>query len=182
MTVPDASTSPARTELPSVTRRLGITPRMRALAACVPFGTRVFVDVGSNHCILPIAVLRAGRAQRCVGVDSSQAAVFDARRRLRRVRMDQRVDLCVGDGLLPIGGDEVDVVCIAGLGPRVVTSLLERGVARLVAAQVRLVLNPFGGSAAPREWLSANGFALREDLLVAERGRSYTILVAERSA
>lgn len=182
MNVPDASPSPPPVELPPITRRLGITPRMRALAECVPFGTRVFVDVGTNHCILPIAVLRDGRVQRCIAVDSSQAVVADARRRLRRAGLHARVDVCVGDGLLPIAGEDVDVVCVAGLGPRVVTSILEQGLAQLPAAPVRLVLNPFGGSAAPRAWLAANGFVLREDLEVAERGRSYTILVAERQA
>ncbi|HEX5052846.1 MAG TPA: class I SAM-dependent methyltransferase [Planctomycetota bacterium] len=170
----------ARAELPPITRRLGVTPRLRALAACVPHGTRVFADVGTNHGILPIAVLRAGRAQRCVAIDRSASALADTRRRLRRCRCDERVDLRLGDGLAALAPEEFDVVCMAGLGPRAMVAMLERDRQRLLAQRVRLVLNPIGGCAAPRAFLAAHGFELVAEAAVAERGRSYTILVAER--
>jgi len=167
-------------DLPPITRRLGIAARMRALAACVPPGTRVFADVGTDHGILPIAVLRQQRAQRCIAIDRSVAALAETRRRLRRGGCAERIELRAGDGLAPIAPDEIDVVCIAGLGPRTMASILEAGLPRLRGARVRLVLNPFGGSDAPRAFLAAHGFALITDTTVAERGRSYTILVAER--
>lgn len=171
----------ARTLSP-ITRRLGITPRIRALAACVPHGTRVFADVGTNHAILPIAVLREARAQRCIATDSSAPALADALRRLRRSRCTERVELRLGDGLAPLGAADVDVLCIAGLGPHTMVAILAAGFDRLWEQGVRLVLNPFGSSAAPRAFLAAQGCALHADLAVSERGRSYTILVADLGA
>ncbi len=165
--------------LSPITRRLGVTPRIRALAGCVPHGTRVFADVGTNHAILPIAVLRAQRAQHCIATDDSEPALADALRRLRRVRCTEQVELRHGDGLGPLGADDFDVLCIAGLGPRTMVGILERGWSRLLDRRVRLVLNPFGGSEVPRAFLAANGCTLHADLTIAERGRSYTILVAD---
>lgn len=167
-------------ELSPFTRRLGITPRIRALAACVPPGTRVFADVGTNHGILPIAVLQEERALRCVAIDKSAPALADARRRLRRSHRAEHIDLRLGDGLAPIAPHEIDVICLAGLGPRTMASILESGLPQLCGSRVRLVLNPFGGSDAPRAFLAAHGFAVVADSIVAERGRDYTIIVAER--
>lgn len=154
--------------------------RLRALAACVPFGTRVLVDVGTNHGILPIVVLRAGRARRCVGIDRSAAALVDARRRLRRSRFADRVELREGIGLFGVVPDEVDVVCVAGIGPRPMTEILESGLPWLVERRVRLVLNPLASTRAPRAFLEEHGFELVAESTVTERGRDYEILVAGR--
>lgn len=178
--VGSAHTAVPTPELSPITRRLGRTPRIHALAAAVPQGTRVLVDVGTNHGILPIAVLRAGRAQRCIAIDKSAAALVDAERRLRRSRCADRVELRLGDGLEGVVMDEVDVVCIAGLGPQTMVEILARGLPRLARQRVRLVLNPLGSSAAPRVWLAAHGFEFAADSTVTERGRRYTVLVADR--
>jgi len=167
-------------DLSPITRRLGITPRIRALARCVPHGTRVFADVGTNHGILPIAVVRERRAERCIATDRSEPALADALRRLRRSRCTELVELRAGDGLQPIAAHEVDVLCLAGLGPRTMATILENGWSRLERQRVRLVLNPFGGSEAPRAFLAARGFEIVDDFTAVERGRSYEIVVADR--
>ena len=172
-------------DVPPFTRRLGVTARLRALAACVPHGTRVFVDVGTNHAILPIAVLRAGRAERCVAVDKSPSALADARRRLRRCRVQELVALREGNGLEPVvreglAAAEVGAVCIAGVGPGPMVAMLEGAKAWLTSGKIQLVLNPLGSSRRPRAWLAAEGYVLTADFAVTERGRDYPILVAER--
>jgi tRNA (adenine22-N1)-methyltransferase len=168
--------------LPPITRKLGVTPRIRALASFVPPTTRVFVDIGTNHAILPIAVLREQRAMRCIGIDKSASALEDAQRRLRRCHALDRVELRIGDGLEPLTRDEVDTICIAGVGPRTVAAILTDGLPLMKEQEVRLVLNPFGGSAETRTFLAEHGFALLADTEVMDRGRTYTILVAQRGA
>lgn len=165
-----------------ITRRLGVTARTRALAQCVPRGTRVLVDVGTNHGILPIAVIRAGRALRCIAIDRSAAAIAEAARRVRRCRIGDRVELRHGCGLEPIGVSEagIDVVCIAGVAGAPMAAILERGLSRLRPTGIRLVLNPIGSNATLRALLGANGFELSSESSVTERGRDYPILVAER--
>lgn len=168
--------------LPPITRKLGVTPRIRALASFVPSNTRVFVDVGTNHGILPIAVLREQRAVRLIGIDKSPPALEDAHRRLRRCHALDRVELRLGDGFEPLTREEIDTICIAGVGPRTMASILTDGLPLMSGQAVRLVLNPLGGSAAPRAFLAEQGFDLVDDTEVLDRGRTYTILVAQRSA
>ena len=66
------------------------------------------------------------------------------------------------------------------MGLRLMTRILEQGLALLQQAQVRLLLNPFGGTAEPRAFLARHGFELQVDVVIAERGRSYDVLVAQR--
>lgn len=166
--------------LPPITRKLGVTPRIRALASYVAPATRVFVDIGTNHGILPIAVLREQRATRCIGVDKSEPALFDASRRLRRCHLLDQVELRLGDGLEVISRDEVDTICLAGMGPRTIAEILTAGLPRLEGKPVRLLLNPLGGSSHPRAFVAEHGFDLVVDTEVLDRGRNYQILVAER--
>ena len=167
--------------LPPITRKLGVTPRIRALASFVLPTTRVLVDIGTNHGILPIAVLRQHQAVRCIAIDKSRPALEDAERRLRRCHMLDRIELRLGDGLEPLARDEVDTICIAGIGPRSMTSILTAGLPLMRDQLVRLVLNPLGGSAEPRAFLAEQAFELRADIEVMDRGRTYTVLVADRA-
>lgn len=168
-----------------ITRHLGRTPRIHALAACVPPTTRVFVDIGTNHGILPIAIIRARRARSCIAIDLSPAAIAETTRRLHRCRCADRVALRLGDGLLAIAANEahtIDVVCIAGLGQQTIQDILARGLSRLPQQPLRLVLNPIGNHLALRAFLTEQGFLLTHDATVEERHRHYPILVAERAS
>ncbi|MCR9245069.1 MAG: tRNA (adenine(22)-N(1))-methyltransferase TrmK [bacterium] len=165
-----------------VTRRLGITSRIRALVAHVPGEADWLIDVGTNHGILPIAALRAGCAARCVAIDKSRTALAETRRRLRRSGCLDRVRLVCADTLaaveLPAPEHRV-VVCLAGLGPRTIVDLLASGLPRIAARPTRLLLNPLVSSAGPRRFLREHGFDLVADETVADRGREYELLVAE---
>ncbi len=167
----------------STTRRLGRTPRLRALADCVPPGTRTFVDVGTNHGILPLAVLLDQRAERCIAIDKSRTALVETERRLRRLECGKRVELRLDDGLSTLAGDEtIDVICLAGLGPRTILDVLDGGSAVLEGARerpLRLVLNPLASDRGPRAWLERHGYRLVRDFVVPERGREYVVLAAE---
>lgn len=150
----------------------------------MPHTTRVFVDIGTNHGILPIAVIRARRAKRCIAIDLSPVAIAETARRIQRCDCAGRIDLRQGDGLDVLDASEVhaiDVVCIAGLGPHTIVDILLRGLPLLSGQRVRLVLNPLGNSAAPRAFLAEHGFELTGDTTIKERNRLYTILVADRT-
>jgi tRNA (adenine22-N1)-methyltransferase len=166
--------------LPPITRKLGVTPRIRALASYVLPTTRFFVDVGTNHGILPIAVLREHPEIRAIGIDKSEPALEDAQRRLRRCHMLERIELRLGDGLAPLLRHEVDTICIAGIGPRTICAMLTSGLPLMRDRSVRLLLNPLGGSAEPRAFLADQGFTMVADTEVMDRGRNYTVLVADR--
>lgn len=48
--------------------KIHLTPRLRALAALVPDGA-VLADIGTDHAILPVSLLMAGRIPRAIASD-----------------------------------------------------------------------------------------------------------------
>lgn len=151
------------------------------MSQCVPPTTRLFADIGTNHGILPIAVLRDGRAERCIGADRSGPSLADTARRIRRCQLEQDIELRLGDGLEPVADEpDLDVVCVAGVGSRTILEILDTGLARLHHESLRLILNPLSRLGGIREYLATSEFVLTDDFVVEERGRSYSVLVADR--
>ena len=167
-------------EVSPITRKLGATLRIHALASWVPESTRVFVDIGTNHAILPIVVAKADRAQRCIAIDRSALALKDAQRRLRRSHCLTRIEMRLGDGMSVLTPEEIDVICVAGIGPRSMVRILTGGLDLMRNRAVRLILNPLGSSKVVREFLADHGFDLLSDTVVNGRGREYEVLVAHR--
>ena len=169
-------------QLRPITSKLGSTPRLNALASFVPKATRVFVDVGTNHAILPILVARRTHAKLSIGIDRSPQALLEAERRVRRSHCARRIELRLGDGLSDLASNEVEVICLAGLAPVNMVKILTGGLAVMQGHAVRLLLHPLGSSEQPRAFLAANDFELVVDTTVMSRGRDCTLLVAERQA
>ena len=177
--------NPVTSEQRVITSKLGATPRLNALASWVPKATRVFVDVGTNHAILPILVARRTRAKLSIGIDRSAHALQDAERKVRRSHCARRIALRLGEGLSGLAPEEVEVVCLAGLGSANMVEILRGGLVVLQQSwrsgtTVRLILHPLGSCAQPRAFLAANGFELVADTTVMSRGRRCTVLVADR--
>lgn len=150
--------------------------RLQAVAACVP-PCGVVADVGSHGGILGTALLRAERCRKVIAVDTAQAALDEARERMSREGVADRVELRRGDGLTVVEPGEADVIVVAGLGGTKIARILEEG--RRAAGQARrLVLQPMRDAPLLRRWLFGHGFLVEDELLAEQAGRIYEIIVA----
>lgn len=149
-----------------------LSPRLRAVAAGIPRGSRV-ADIGSDHGRLAAWLVARERARRVIATEVD-------RRRLPPAR--DGVEARVGPGLEPIAPEDgIDVVVVAGLGGRSIVAILDDRRLDAVAPS-RLVLQPQNRARDVRAWLVANGWRLEGESLVRDRGRRYLILVAMRGA
>ncbi|WP_045233679.1 tRNA (adenine(22)-N(1))-methyltransferase TrmK, partial [Deinococcus pimensis] len=73
----------------------GLDARLAAVLCFVR--SDVHADVGSDHALLPVALLREGRARRCVIVERTSAPLENARASVTRAGLLDRVDLRLGD-------------------------------------------------------------------------------------
>ena len=90
-------------------------------------------------------------------------------------------ELRQGDGLQPLAGEALDVVCMAGIGAATIVAMLEDGLSLLADAPRRLVLNPIGNVERVRVALPGLGYELRNERALTYRGLEYPILVVERA-
>ncbi len=144
----------------------------------VPAGARV-ADVGTDHGLVPIALVDRGRARRCVAIDVDETVLGPLRARLARDPVDRPIEVRAGDGLATVTGDDrIDAVVLAGLGADTVIGILERA-GPAAPGGPRVIVQPQTGPDRLRAWLHAHGHALVDERIVEERGKPYLVLAAE---
>lgn len=155
-----------------------LSRRLAAIAELLPEG-KAFIDIGSDHALLPVMMVASGRAPWAIASDRSPGPLAAAHRTLALHDLGAQVILRLADGLAGFEAGEVEVAVVAGMGPERVVEILAADPERL-ASLGRLVLQPTFGAWHTRRWLHAAGWTLVDERLVEERGRYYTALAAER--
>lgn len=152
--------------------------RLHMVAALVPPGSRV-ADIGTDHGILPLLLLKRDRSAHCIASDRARGSLDRLRGRAWSRQFADRLELRAGSGLQVLGEtDRVDVVVISGLGGRSIVRILEEGRASGKSFP-RLVLQPQSEPARVRRWVRLNGYAIVEERMIRERNRFYVAAAAE---
>lgn len=155
--------------------RIKLPPRLAAIGRLVPDGARL-ADVGTDHGLLPIALLRAGKIRSAVATDIRPGPLARARENAARYGAEGlRLVLC--DGLALVSPEEVDTVVIAGMGGETAVEILA---AAPWTADTFLILQPMSRPEALRAALPGLGLAITGETLAEDTGRLYPVLTARR--
>ena len=152
----------------------GLPPRLAAIAAMVPEGTRL-ADVGTDHGLVPIRLLLEGRIRSAVASDIRMGPLSRAKANAAAHGAENiRFVLC--DGLTDIFPEEAETVVIAGMGGETIAAILE---AAPWARQGRtLLLQPMTHPELLRSSLAAMSLRIEEERLVRDSGKIYTVIKA----
>ena len=156
-------------------RKLELTPRLRLLADWVPPGARL-ADVGTDHAYLPVWLRLHGRVVSAIACDLREGPLARARETGRLWGADG-VDFRLGDGLSVVSPEEADTIVIAGMGGENIAAIL--AAAPWTAGEGRtLLLQPQTRAEVLRAFLAENGYAIRREALVRDRGVLYPVMEA----
>ena len=156
-------------------RDFTLSPRLRLLADWVPPGARL-ADVGTDHAYLPVWLRLHGRAASAIACDLREGPLARARETGRAWGADG-IDYRLGDGLAVVSPEEADTIVIAGMGGENIAAILARAP---WAADGRhtLLLQPQSRAEVLRAFLAENGYAIRREALVKDRGTIYPVMEA----
>lgn len=155
-------------------KRIRLTLRLRAAAEWVPQGA-VLCDVGTDHALLPAALLLEGRIQRAIASDIRPGPLERAARTAAEYGLTDRVELRLCPGLEAIAPGEADTVTICGMGGEMMLHILEA--AAWTRENVTLILQPQRSQPELRRWLWGNGYRIDAEKVVREGERWYTLLL-----
>lgn len=157
-------------------KRLELSPRLSRLADWVAPGVRL-ADVGTDHGLLPIWLLVHGRVGTAIASDLRPGPLSRARQNAAAFGVADRVDFRLCDGLKGVGPEDCDTVVIAGMGGETIARILA---AAPWTADRRhtLLLAPHTRAEVLRRFLAENGYAIRRESLVEDRGFLYPVLEA----
>ena len=156
-------------------KNLELTPRLRRLADWVPPGARL-ADIGTDHAYLPVWLRLHGRVASAIACDLREGPLNRARE-TGRLYGAERVEFRLGDGLAPVGPEEADAIVIAGMGGENIAAILARAPWTAGGGHT-LLLQPQSRAEVLRAFLADNGYRIRREALVEDRGVLYPVMEA----
>lgn len=150
--------------------------RLRCIAEMIKVN-QPLADIGSDHAILPVYLVKNGRVPRAVASDISPES---CRRLLQTVQangLEEAIEVRPGDGLQVLGPGEVATVVIAGLGGDTIAGILEKDW-KQAESFAHYVLQPMSKAGHLRRVLAGRGWHLLQEEVVREKGRYYPVLVS----
>ncbi|RSI75176.1 MULTISPECIES: tRNA (adenine(22)-N(1))-methyltransferase [Streptococcus] len=155
-----------------------ISKRLELVASFVPQGA-VLLDVGSDHAYLPIELVEKGKIERAIAGEVVEGPYQSAVKNVESHGLKEKIQVRLANGLAAFEEeDQVTVITIAGMGGRLIATILEEGLDKLSNIQ-RLILQPNNREDDLRIWLQDNVFQIVAESILEEAGKFYEILVVE---
>lgn len=145
------------------------------LDALTPLQT--VADVGTDHAYLPCVGILNGKFKKAIAADIGVGPLEAAKATIARYKLNEQIETRLGPGLTVLNPSEVEGVVIAGMGGKLILSILEDNVP-LSQSFERLVLQPNIDANLLRAWLAHHQFKIIDEKIVLDEGKFYEIIVA----
>ena len=155
-----------------------ISKRLSIVASFVPQGA-ILLDVGSDHAYLPIELVESGKIERAIAGEVVVGPYQSALKNVKAHGLSEKIQVRLANGLAAFEEtDQVSTITIAGMGGRLIATILEEGLDKLSSVN-RLILQPNNHEDELRVWLQAHGFQIVAESILEEAGKYYEIIVVE---
>lgn len=154
-----------------------LSRRLGAVASLVDEGSSI-ADIGTDHGYLPVYLVACGKIKKAVASDVNSSPLSSCRALVRREGLEDKIKLCLSDGLDSISASEYDTVIIAGMGGELIAGILSRCDE---LKDKHIILNPMTHPEFARKFLYDNGFEIINDLIVRDGRHSYSVFDARYS-
>lgn len=151
-----------------------LSVRLTAIAEMVTPGSRV-CDVGCDHALTSIYLVRSGRARSALAMDVAEGPLRSAEGNLSACGCRESVELRLSDGLASFRAGEADSLILSGMGGLLMVSILS-AFPEKTASFRELILGPQREFRRLREKLRELGLMIREERMIEEDGRFYPLL------
>ena len=137
----------------------------------------ILSDIGTDHALIPAYSILNNKCMKAIACDVRKGPLQRAEKTMRKYFLEDRMELRLGSGLVPIEENEVDGVVIAGMGGILITELISESMRKAQKASF-LILQPMVGQELVRPFLWRNGFEVCDEVLTLEGDKLYqSILV-----
>ncbi|VTS72194.1 tRNA (adenine(22)-N(1))-methyltransferase [Streptococcus australis] len=155
-----------------------ISKRLEMVASFVPQGT-ILLDVGSDHAYLPIDLVERGQIEGAIAGEVVEGPYQSAVKNVEAHGLNEKIQVRLANGLAAFEeADQVSVITIAGMGGRLIATILQEGLEKLANVE-RLILQPNNREDDLRIWLQDHNFQIVAESILEEAGKFYEILVVE---
>ena len=152
---------------------------MAAIAEAVP-ECGVLFDIGCDHALISIALLKEGKAGFIIAADINKGPLQAARKNALNAGVTDRMEFVLSDGLSNIKlpfcvTDKKTVMLISGMGGKLMERILKEGLEKTGYAD-EFVFSPQSMQNDFRRFLGRAGFCIINETLTKDDGKYYFII------
>ena len=156
-----------------------IDDRIKAILNFVEKDSRV-ADIGTDHGYLAIELAKKNISNFIVASDKNFYPVQAAKKNISDAGFEKIIDIRQGDGLKVLQKNEVDTICIAGMGGSLICKILDDS-PKILSAVENLILQPMNATEKIFEWIEKNYFFVADIDLAEVGGIIYEIIFAAKN-
>jgi tRNA (adenine22-N1)-methyltransferase len=135
-------------------------------------------DVGCDHGYVSICLVQKGIAQRAIAMDVRKGPLSMAEENISQMELSDRIDVRLSDGLAGLEDGEADGLVIAGMGGRLIMSILEQSDISSLGIKTAL-LQPQSELELFRDYLDKKGYRIIDERIVLDDGKYYFPMLVE---
>lgn len=151
-----------------------ISNRLKMVADCVTKGYSL-ADIGTDHGYVPIYLIKNGNVGHVIAMDVRKGPLKKAKENVEKEHLQGQIELRLSDGLDKLKEGETDAILIAGMGGALIVRILDANLKKAKAAK-ELILSPHSQVELVREYLRTQRFDIKDETMLKDDGKFYTIL------
>ena len=136
-------------------------------------------DVGTDHGLLPIALVNDGHFERAVLTDVRSGPLEAAKKNVLKFAAEpERFETRLGSGFEILKPGEAGIISVCGMGGLLIASFIEKN-PEVARAAEKLILEPNTCESKLRRYLWDRDFVITNEKGITEKGHPYIIMSAE---
>lgn len=159
-------------------KNMKLTKRLQEILDYCPKLER-WADVGCDHGRLSCSLILSGKAEVVFAADISAPSLSKAGELAKLIGIEDRIQLRLGDGLLPITGDDVQGVVMSGMGGPLILDILEASPETAEKLEY-MVLSPQKYPERVRKYLNEKGWTVEKECIIEEAGKYYPVMLVKK--
>ena len=130
-------------------------------------------DIGCDHAYVSIHLARMGKTM--LASDIAEGPLLKAKKNIEAFGLEDKITLRLFGGLSGLEKGEAEEIIIAGMGGNIISEIIKADIDIAKSSKV-LFLQPMTAPEILRKFLYENGFCIKNEHLVKEDMRIYTII------
>jgi len=138
----------------------------------------VCLDVGCDHALLDIYLVRQKKNIKAVASDIAEGPVEQAKRNIKRERLEKEIEVRQGDGLKTYS-KEIDTVIISGMGGRNIIGICKSDM-KIFKKVETYIISPNNYQEDVKKFFCKNGFYIENEEFVKDKRFIYQIIIFKK--
>lgn len=155
-----------------------LSKRLKLVATYIDDNSSM-VDIGCDHGLLDIYLFFNKNNIRIVASDVNENALANAKRNIKKYKLDNDIKTVVSNGLDNIDTSNMDTIVISGMGAHTIVGILYNNLSKLKTIK-KIVIQSNNDIDFIRYKLSRIDYYISDEKLVKDAGIIYTVIVFEK--